>query len=287
MTDITKFPKESYVFLVDSSNRNKTIYPNSNQYTIEFNTPFHHVIAFEVLRCHLQRSEYNIDEGNNVFEYICDYKLIPDPQDPQKEITVKDGMTRTIIIPPGDYNLPRLIGYLNDQLTGGIQIQATTTPYNLSDKVTFTRDVCDNNGFRIVNNPFSLAMGFHTVLTSDDVGEGRHELTSDGRVDLTGYNNIVFIRCKEIEQLVFRERFNESHIHSGMGYVRLATTSTNEETLNFFEPFPARELSLPLPRLKRISFALETTRGELYNTRGLNHQILCRVTYHKPPRGHE
>jgi hypothetical protein len=278
--EVTKFPKESYVFMVDSSNRNKSIYPNSNQYTIEFNTPFHNVIAFEVLRCHLQRSEYNIDEANNTFEYKCEYKM-------ESENCVKDGLVRTITIPPGDYNLPRLIGYLNEHLTGGITIQATTIPYNLSDKVTFTRDACNDNTFHIIPNPCSLALGFHSMLTSHDTGDGVHELTSDGRVDLTGYNNIVFIRCKEIEQLVFRERFNEQHIHSGMGYVRLASTSTNEETLNFYEPFPARELALPLPRLKRISFALETTRGELYNTRGLNHQIVCRVTYHKPPRGHE
>jgi hypothetical protein len=408
--DITKFQKETYVFMVDSSSRSRDAFPQSNTYSVEFNAPFLNVCALEVLRAHVPRSEYNIDEANNVLEYTLD----------------DNQFVYRLTIEPGDYSLPRLISYLNERLLGGMTIAPLTTPYNVSNKIYFQRnrqfsilpsrfrealglssqqkahsesmgglvlepavdttrdtlgDTIDVTGGKSVAQTFestatgrlkeirfmyvrndegedsrgdtqatvtvrnaqgdaidqglwlpgvtdavsfdgttsidsgqsytvdvSVASGtvkFSTVVGSTmpsaaiDPSEPSqpsgplgmsvqidiepHALVSDSLVDLTGYNDVVFIRCKEIEQVVFRERFGETNIHSGMGYVKFDTLSNNTSNLDYFQPFPPRELSLPLARLKRISFALETREGMLYNTRGLDHQIVCRITYYKAP----
>ena len=397
--DIKTFQKESYVFMVDSSSRNKDVFPDSNQYSIEFNSPFLNVCALEVLRAHIPRSEYNIDHANNVLEYTLD----------------SNPFVYELTIEPGDYSLPRLVTYLNERLLGGLSIAALTAPYNVSNKVYFSR----NGSFSILPSTFCEALGMTFLTTTEskvvtglltdtivdstrgtditsvtlqtggsttqqfeanasgllkeirvtssvplgssargaqasvDVTVGGvvtqqkwspgltdavvfetpvsvvagqsytveisvtqgpvildvvsdstipnaaglsgslsmqveidaqpHAVISDSLVDLTGYNNTVFIRCKEIEQVVFRERFGETTIHSGMGYVKMDTLSTNTTNLDYFQAFPPRELSLPLARLKRLSFSLETRQGLPYNTRKLDHQIVCRITYYKAP----
>lgn len=403
--DIKTFQKESYVFMIDSSSRNKDIFPESNQYSIEFNSPFLNVCAMEILRAHIPRSEYNIDDANNVLEYTLD----------------SNPFVYQLTIEPGDYSLPRLVSYLNERLLGGLSIATLTNPYNVSNKVFFNRQApfsvlpstfCEALGMtflvrtesrvesgllqdtvldttretivqtatvqtgasiqqsfeatvsgllkeiRIVSSvpstspardiqasmsvkdtqgaligqqqwspgltdtvvfdssisvvegqPYTIDIsvtygsvsitivdsGLQDALDSNGQSLGGslslvatvdtqpHALISDSLVDLTGFNTTVFIRCKEIEQVVFRERFGETTIHSGMGYVKMDTLSTNTTNLDYFQAFPPRELSLPLARLKRLSFSLETRRGMLYNTRKLDHQIVCRLTYYKAP----
>ena len=41
--------KESVVTLVDSSTRNKFLYPKSNSYTIDFEEPFRYVYGVDIL----------------------------------------------------------------------------------------------------------------------------------------------------------------------------------------------------------------------------------------------
>lgn len=401
--DLKGFQKESYVFMIDSASRNRSVFPASDAYTIEFNSPFLNVCSLEILRAHIPRSEYNIDVANNVFQYTLD----------------DNAFVYRIVVDPGDYSLPRLVSYLNERLLGGLTITTLTNPYSVSNKIYLARQA---GSFTILPSPFSEALGMsfvtetagavkkdlsiETVIDTtrdtiaetftlqngtlaqrfesdttgllrririlsfssgkardclalvtikDDQGASLGEqqwspgltdtvtfeadislvsgssytmelsvmqgslqaslvsdsilqvaelsgqplggslgisldvdllpyaLVSDSLVDLTGFNNTVFIRCKEIEQVVFRERFGETKIHSGMGYVKLDSLSTNTTNLDYFQPFPPRQLSLPLARLKRLSFSLETREGVPYNTRGLDHQLVCRITYYKAP----
>jgi hypothetical protein len=61
--------KDSQVVYIDSSSRNKLFYPNSNEYTIEFNQPFKLVYGFEILDAAIPVTMYNIDIYNNTFYY--------------------------------------------------------------------------------------------------------------------------------------------------------------------------------------------------------------------------
>lgn len=382
--------KESYTFLIDSKTRDISQFPNSNSYTIDFNSPFHDVISLELLNCHVPRSEYNIDVDNNTFRYILD----------DDEQFVYD-----IDIPPGDYTLLQLIEYMNNTLQGGVEITVVSSPYSLTNTVRFDRPT---GTFAIVKSSLCKTLGLEyatthahirdnveeaswslppidqtattttITFTSDvdaaflhsvtytirdmtvpngtkardikvtinvrDTGEiigsstwypalsstvtfpsksielhkdklytiefdspinfidlasnpedqttpaasimilsGIHSIEPKNVVNLTGENNTIFIRCPEIESLIYRERFNEHKLHTGMGYMKMSIIGQNEAAQsNYFIGYPARILSNPLSRFKRMSIRIETTQGTLYNTRGLDHQLLFRITYYKP-----
>ena len=57
--------KESVVTLIDSSTRNKFLYPKSNSYTIDFDEPFRYVYGVDILEASIPVSMYQIDKTNN------------------------------------------------------------------------------------------------------------------------------------------------------------------------------------------------------------------------------
>ncbi len=57
--------KESVVTLVDSSTRNKFLYPKSNSYIIDFEEPFRYVYGVDILEASIPVSMYQIDKTNN------------------------------------------------------------------------------------------------------------------------------------------------------------------------------------------------------------------------------
>lgn len=63
--------KQSYTFLIDSKDRDRTIYPNPNNYVVEFSTPFKNIIGMEIIDASIPRTMYNVDiENNLVYYYI-------------------------------------------------------------------------------------------------------------------------------------------------------------------------------------------------------------------------
>ena len=89
----------SYMFYVDSNQRDKTLYPNPNQYAIQFTSPFKNVYAIEVVDASIPRTQYNVEMDTNTLVY---------------EI---DGTNKTIRIDIGDYTADTLIYELNSKLS--------------------------------------------------------------------------------------------------------------------------------------------------------------------------
>ena len=55
--------RQSYTFLVDSSSRDRRIFPYPSEYSIDFQTPFKYVIGMELLDASIPKTMYNIDEN--------------------------------------------------------------------------------------------------------------------------------------------------------------------------------------------------------------------------------
>lgn len=63
--------KQTYTFLIDSSGRDRTIFPDPNNYVVEFNTPFRNIIGMEIIDASIPRTMYNVDiENNSIYYYI-------------------------------------------------------------------------------------------------------------------------------------------------------------------------------------------------------------------------
>lgn len=110
--------EESYLFVVDSSKRDKYAYPSSSEYTIQFNVPFRNVVGIELLDAAIPRTEYVIDESCNVLVYSVD-----------------GGNKKSFTVPPGDYNLLQFTEALTSLFEGGITAEPLTAPFSQTSKL--------------------------------------------------------------------------------------------------------------------------------------------------------
>jgi hypothetical protein len=102
--------KESYIFLVDSGDRNRVSHPTPSEYVVEFTTPFQNVIGLEVLDASIPRTMYNIDVRNNSLSF-----LIHDPMLETSNVLDRSRY-QTVSIDPGDYTIQTLLPALNGSL---------------------------------------------------------------------------------------------------------------------------------------------------------------------------
>jgi hypothetical protein len=63
--------KQAYTFIIDSSDRDRNIYPNPNNYVIDFSTPFKNVIGMEIIDASIPRAMYTVDVDNNEIYYYA------------------------------------------------------------------------------------------------------------------------------------------------------------------------------------------------------------------------
>jgi hypothetical protein len=135
--------QESYMFMVDSRNRDRAAHPEPSEYTIEFAAPFRNVCSFSLVDVTIPRTQYSVDIGSNTLRY----KLAGDPE------------TFEVEVPPGDYTLPQLCDALNRLLYGGLTIEPESTPYELRNLVRIYRTF---GGFTLLMGESGLrtALGF-------------------------------------------------------------------------------------------------------------------------------
>lgn len=126
--------KQRYIFLVDSSDRNRLIHPTPSEYFIEFTIPFYNVVGLEVIDSAIPRTMYNIDVYNNSFVF-CIYDPLLKPLN-----TITPSDYTTIYIDPGDYTIQTLIVAINSVLKQNdiaIIIESLSNPPEIKNKVKF------------------------------------------------------------------------------------------------------------------------------------------------------
>ena len=89
----TKNTTECYV---DSAFRDRSRYPNANEYTVEFIEPFRNVVGMEIMDARIPQSEYVIHERNNRIELVS-----------------ADNVQLTVVISPGDYTVSEFADAFN------------------------------------------------------------------------------------------------------------------------------------------------------------------------------
>lgn len=128
--------KQSYVFLVDSKDRDRAAYPTPSDYVVRFDTPFLNVVGLEVLEATIPRTMYNIDVANNSIKF-CIYA---DGFSGEKTFVTKS-------VPIGDYSIQTLIPALNTamqmnvlgtNITASIVVSSLSTPPDVRNTLVFT-----------------------------------------------------------------------------------------------------------------------------------------------------
>jgi hypothetical protein len=95
--------KQSYIFLVNSADRDRLAYPTPSEYVVEFTTPFQNVVGMQILHASIPRTMYNVDVRNNTIAF----RIYDGAQD---VTTLHDsGAYVKRDLTPGDYTIQALL----------------------------------------------------------------------------------------------------------------------------------------------------------------------------------
>lgn len=106
--------KQSYIFMVDSADRDRAASPTPAEYVVEFTTPFHNVVGVQVLHASIPRTMYSIDVRNNTVRFfIYDRAFLSEMG---SEALLDTSRYKTAVLTPGDYTIQTLVVELNNKL---------------------------------------------------------------------------------------------------------------------------------------------------------------------------
>ena len=176
MDDIETISKfgvdETYIFIADSSKRDKAAYPTAAEYEVTFNSQFRNIVKFEVLQASIPRTDYLVDETECSFTYAIEQPTNINTW--QDQLTAINSLTgnssiRTANITPGDYNFSQLVDEMNRVLeetsnafndTVTLRVSPTTNPSEISNKMTITS-----------SGPFTLLGDQSTIKSTIGFGD--------------------------------------------------------------------------------------------------------------------
>tara|TARA_B100001094_G_scaffold332711_1_gene405992 strand:- start:2929 stop:4359 length:1431 start_codon:yes stop_codon:yes gene_type:complete len=148
--------KESYIFYVDSSDRNRSVWNTPSEYNVIFDAPFKHVYSMQVLDASIPRTQYGIDNHNNSITFAVN----GDPYE-----------TKSIEV--GDYTDINIISTLNGLFDGDIEVFNSTIPAD--EKSTFVFKSIYPFQFDMSLSTCKTALGFDMYANDLDVSKGKYD----------------------------------------------------------------------------------------------------------------
>lgn len=171
--------RQSYMFLVDSADRDRYIYPTPAEYVVNFTAPFHNVVGFEVVNASIPRTMYNVDVINNSIVFY-----VHDGSTPLTPNILQSGCgVHTAYISPGEYTVQTLAVALNAVL----KMHANNDPTQpfvsiITESTTNPPDVENKLRFRCPY-PFFVDMGASTC--AETLGFFEHTQASEAAMPIT------------------------------------------------------------------------------------------------------
>lgn len=283
--------KKSFQFLVDSRNRDKTVFPTPAEYVIPFSTPFTNVIAVDVLEASVPRTGYNVDDASRNLTVSA--------------LRASDGTWEPphhVALPTGDYDVLTLCETLGGALSAAlapatVTVAPTSMPPEVKSTLTFRGSAPFALGFGVAADA-SEVLGFDAPATATAAAgsgggfacvdartfasvpqsDGTHAIAAPGIYSLVG-DRYVLLRCAEVETP--RDALSEAYA-PGIAKFTLGVVGYASSSLDFANG-GVREFH-PVGRLSRLTLRFERPDGTLYNFRGVNHTLTLVVRYLAPKR---
>ena len=172
--------KQSYIFLVDSKDRNKSIYRTPSEYVVEFTKPFENVIGLEVLDASIPRTMYNVDAYNNhirFFIYSSNYSWdsFMVPSSGSVNIPWKD-----VYIEPGDYTVQTLIPAINSKLSMHLNNDSNLPLVSLS--VASVSNPPDIKNTLMVYGPYPFLLDMKNSTMAETLGFDMHVTSTESEL---------------------------------------------------------------------------------------------------------
>ena len=130
--------KQNYVFLVDSKDRDRSVYPTPSEYLVRFDTPFLNVCGLEVLEATIPRTMYNVDVANNTIRF-CIYVdgFSGERTFTTNEVTIGDYSLQTLVPALNQVMKMQVLGHANG-VVAGITVAPLSSPPDLRNIIVFT-----------------------------------------------------------------------------------------------------------------------------------------------------
>lgn len=163
--------KQTYIFLVNSSDRDRLAHPTPSEYVVDFTTPFHNVVGLQVLHASIPRTMYNIDARNNMIRFFIHDQTFPlDSSNDMSKYVTK-------YITVGDYTIQSLLVELNNVLTMhlngdannievAITVETTTNPPDVQSTLRFRAPY--PFAFDMQGSSIAEALGFDLYVDSNE-----------------------------------------------------------------------------------------------------------------------
>ena len=190
-SDPRMFDTVDHTFVIDSGTRDMNQYPSPSAYTITFSNPFRNVVGMNLLRAHVPRTQYVIDQRNSTLTYAFETPPVP-----------RSNLI-TVTLAHGDYNLPQLCDELNrcfstvaaDRSTYEITAAPLTNPAEITNKILFS---CPHTFF-LELDPFALGenMGFSTPVQQAHIDANLYDASSTWKA-ANWVDSNVFVSVKTV-----------------------------------------------------------------------------------------
>ena len=161
---------QSYIFLVDSRDRDHEAYPTPAEYVVSFTAPFTNVIGLQLIDASVPRTMYNIDTYNNTISFFIRSYGNVDP-------LYSNSNYKTVQIETGNYTIQTLLPALTAALSmhvnddpnlpmARITARSVSTPPDLKNKLEFR---CPYPfAFDMKNSTIAETLGFDLFPSSKE-----------------------------------------------------------------------------------------------------------------------
>jgi hypothetical protein len=267
---------------VSSENRDTSLYPNGNSYTLHITTPIKDISRVELLHASVPNTMYNLKDGTNVMAFSNAVSSIGDP-------------LTYFSLPVGFYGATVLSEQIQNAVSNTSNI--VVDYLDAEGKFLFTRDITPDGPFQMkpATDEIAAMLGFDdtTLLTSTTVAvetdlilplysdnllyRGKEFIKSTKVVNLNK-NEAVFLDIQELRTI-----FNEDakaitgNTYSGQTMARsfgLIPMDVTAGSIKSFKKFSDYDLNIdypnPIRKLERLTVKWVDKNGQALNFNGFN-----------------
>ena len=231
---------------IDPRFRDRTLYPNTNEYRIEFGKTFKYVVGIRVHSVRLPITEDVITEANNTIAYIIQNQTI----------------IRTL--DPGPYTAETLVTALNDAMTGDITVSIEPVTNRLRFE---SADGTTPFRFDISSTTMARVLGF---VSTTGYTPPSLSYSPQGMLDMNGCSYIV-LRSNDIKT-------PGTGMHTDPGLAIIDINRAETLTTPLIREYPAIYFDTLKEKMTGIHIRLERDDGTLYDTKYTSHYIVVRLS---------
>ena len=265
-------------FIVDSRDRDHSVYPDSNSYVVYFPESYRDVLSVELLSIDVPKTQYNVHSNNNILHLIAG---------------ADDNATVSVTIPVGEYNITDLLNTIKTSLNanggaGGATYDVTVDAS--TRRVTIKQTANATAAFKLITgeikpsygnstthvgyktSTIAKILGYRAQLKKDN---NNSEIVSEGSYNILG-ESLVIMKLDALEKNegtsnVFRDSFARLSLadKSYGDYKSLKVSDFGSKCISRFNP--------SLGNLSKLNVKFYNQDGSLYDFNGSEHSFTLEI----------